>query len=50
MAADAARDAIAGDPIQARHLLDALIEQTQDAVADVRRLGSELPPRPWTPS
>ena len=44
MAADAARDAIEGDPIQARHLLDGLIEQTQEAVADVRRLGSELRP------
>jgi signal transduction histidine kinase len=44
MTADAARDAIPGDPIQARRLLDGLIEQTQDAVADVRRLGSELRP------
>jgi signal transduction histidine kinase len=44
MTADAARDAIAGNPSHARHLLDGLIQQTQDAVADVRRLGSELRP------
>jgi signal transduction histidine kinase len=44
MTADAARDAIASDPIHARHLLDGLIGQTQEAVADVRRLGSELRP------
>lgn len=44
MTADAARDAIATDPIHARHLLDGLIQQTQDAVADVRRLGSDLRP------
>jgi hypothetical protein len=41
MTADSARDAIASNPSHARHLLDGLIQQTQDAVADARRLGDD---------
>jgi signal transduction histidine kinase len=44
MTAEAARDAIAGDPAHARALLDGLIEQTQEAVADVRRVVYGLRP------
>lgn len=44
MAAEAARDLISTDPRRAEVLLNELIEQTQAAVADVRRLVYELRP------
>jgi signal transduction histidine kinase len=44
MTAEAARDEISSDPAQAEALLGDLIEQTQDSVADVRRLVYEMRP------
>jgi signal transduction histidine kinase len=44
MTAEAARDAISDDPGRAQDLLDGLIEQTQEAVADIRRLVYALRP------
>ena len=44
MTAEAARDLISSDPGRAATLLDDLIGQTQDAVADVRRLVYEMRP------
>ena len=44
MTAEAARDLIAGDPARAESLLDGLIEQTQEAVADIRGLVYGLRP------
>jgi signal transduction histidine kinase len=44
MTAEAARDAIADNPARAEALLDGLIEQTQEAVADVRRVVYALRP------
>ena len=44
MTAEAARDSIADDPARAQALLDGLIEQTQEAVADIRRLVYALRP------
>jgi signal transduction histidine kinase len=44
MRVEAARDLISSDPAQAEALLGDLIEQTQDAVADVRRLVYALRP------
>ena len=44
MAAEAARDSIATDPTLAKSMLDGLIDQTQEAVADIRRLVYALRP------
>ena len=44
MTAEAARDSITDDPARALALLDGLIEQTQEAVADIRRLVYALRP------
>jgi two-component system, NarL family, sensor kinase len=44
MTAEAARDLIADEPARAESLLDGLIEQTQEAVADIRRLVYGLRP------
>ena len=44
MTAEAARDLISGDPVRAESLLNGLIEQTQEAVADIRRLVYGLRP------
>ncbi|HVL16361.1 MAG TPA: GAF domain-containing sensor histidine kinase, partial [Gemmatimonadales bacterium] len=44
MTAEAARDAVAEDPAGAERLLNGLIEQTQDAVTDIRRLVYGLRP------
>jgi signal transduction histidine kinase len=44
MTAEAARDSIAADPVRAEALLNELIEQTLDAVADIRRVAYDLRP------
>ena len=44
MTAEAARDLIGDDPARAEDLLDGLIQQTQEAVADIRRLVYGLRP------
>jgi signal transduction histidine kinase len=44
MTAEAARDLISDDPARAESLLDGLIEQTQESVADIRRLVYGLRP------
>jgi signal transduction histidine kinase len=44
MTAEAARDLIADNPARAESLLDGLIEQTQEAVANIRRLVYGLRP------
>jgi signal transduction histidine kinase len=44
MTAEAARDLIADEPARAERLLNGLIEQTQEAVADIRRLVYGLRP------
>jgi len=44
MTAEAARDSISADPVRAEALLNELIEQTLDAVADIRRVAYDLRP------